>query len=85
MFRVGGVIGKALYEVEVTGKASDPVVGSKGVRALVAEHVGKTVDVTPLGPAYVVKVDDPKSILALLYAKTKIRWVSDKAPSLIEG
>lgn len=83
-FRVAGVLDHTLYEVEVTGDAKTPVVGSKRVRGLVRQHAGETILVTPAGPAYVVDPSDPVTVLALLSAHTKVTRVSDGAPSLVD-
>lgn len=83
-FRVAGVLDGALYEVEVTGDAAKPVVGSKRVRALVTQFTGETVLATPVGPSYIVRADDASSVLALLVSQTKIRWVGEGAPKLVE-
>lgn len=83
-FTVAGVLDATLYEVQVTGDASRPVVGSKRVARLVEQWEGETVLVTPAGPAYDVDPGDPASVLALLSAKTDIRWADDHAPVLVE-
>lgn len=83
-FRVAGVLDGALYEVEVTGRASRPVVGSKRVRGLFEQYEGERVLATPVGPAYVVTGSDPASVLALLSAHTKITRVGDGAPTLVD-
>lgn len=82
--RVAGVLDRTLYEVELTGDPRDPVVGSKRIRGLVRQHLGETVLVTPVGPAYTVAADDVESLLALLSAHTKVTRVSDGAPTLVE-
>lgn len=51
------------------------MVGSKRVRALVEQHAGTTVTVTPVGPAYTVDPTDVASVVALLSAKTQVRSV----------
>lgn len=84
-FRVAGTLDGTLYEVEVTGKKSRPTVGSKRVAALVRQHDGRTVLVTPVGPAYVVDGGDSASVLALLGAHTTVRRVSDDAPQLVDA
>jgi hypothetical protein len=83
-FRVAGTLDDALYEVEVTGRKSRPVVGSKRVAGLVRQHEGDTVLVTPVGPAYVVDGADPASVLALLSSHTQVSRVSDDAPQLVD-
>lgn len=84
-FRVSGTLDGVLYEVEVTGEKSQPVVGSKRIATLVRQHEGETVLVTPQGPAYDVDGSDGASVLALLSAHTKVRRVSDDAPQLVEA
>lgn len=83
-FTVAGILDDTLYEVEVTGEESRPVVGSKRVDALVRQHTGSVVLATPAGPRYTVDPADAKSILALLSTETKVRRVSDGAPSLLD-
>lgn len=83
-FRVVGKLDGSLYEVEVTGKASRPVVGSKKIANLVKLFEGETVKATPVGPYYKVDPGDPESILALLSEQTTIKRVGDNAPKLVE-
>lgn len=83
-FTVAGSLDGTLYEVQVTGDPATPVVGSKRVARLVEQWTGETVMVTPVGPAYDVDPGDPASVLALLAAKTRVRWASDGAPVLVE-
>lgn len=83
-FRVAGVLDNTLYEVEVTGRADDPVVGSKRVRGLLRQFEGEDVAVTPQGPTYTVDPRSPASILALLSVHTKVTRVSDDAPRLVD-
>lgn len=86
-FTVAGSLDDTLYEVEVTGDSARPVVGSKRVAGLVRQHEGDTVLATPVGPAYVVKGSDPKSILALLVTHTTVDQVGrdgDTVPSLVD-
>lgn len=83
-FTVAGVLDGALYEVEVTGDAAAPTVGSRRVAGLVAEYDGETVLVTPAGPAYKVAPGDPESVLALLSAETKVTRVGAGAPELVD-
>lgn len=83
-FRVAGVLDNTLYEVEVTGDSSTPVVGSKRVTGLIRQLDGETVLVTPQGPAYTVDPGDPASVLAALHAHTEVSRVGDDAPSLVD-
>ncbi len=83
-FTVTGVVDDTLYEVEVTGKAANPVVGSKRIAALVEQSAGTVVLATPMGPRYTVDPADGASVLALLSTKTKVRTVGDGAPKLID-
>lgn len=83
-FTVTGVLDDTLYEVEVTGRTDQPVVGSKRVAALVTQETGNTVLATPGGPAYKVDPSDPASVLCLLSTKTKVRRVGEGAPKLVD-
>lgn len=83
-FRVTGLLDDTLYEVEVTGNAKQPVVGSKRVAVLVEQFAGETVLVTPAGPAYKVDPGKPETVLALLSAETKVASVGEGAPQLVE-
>jgi hypothetical protein len=83
-FTVSGVLDNTLYDVEVTGDASNPVVGSKRVSALVTQQTGTTVLATPGGPRYTVDPGDPASVLCLLSAQTKVQSVGDGAPKLVD-
>ena len=83
-FRVAGALDGALYEVEVTGDADTPVVGSRRVTELVQQYAGMTVLVTPAGPAYKVRPGDPASVLALLSSHTKVTRVGEGAPALVD-
>lgn len=83
-FRVAGRLDGALYEVEVTGTASRPTIGSKRVEVLVRQNLGNTVLVTPVGPSYVVDPSDGASVLALLSSLTDVTSVSDDAPQLVD-
>lgn len=82
-FTVEGALDGALYDVEVTGDAGNPIVGNRRVRALVEQSVGQRVEVTPHGPVHVVAASDPASVLALLSARTQIRKVGPGAPQLL--
>lgn len=82
-FTVSGVLDGVVYEVRVTGKASDPVQGSKRVRALVRQWSGRHVRISPVGPVYTVNPGDEKSILALLATQTRILEVGEGAPKLV--
>lgn len=83
-FRVAGRLDGALYEVEVTGTASRPTIGSKRVEGLVRQYEGKQVLATPVGPVFTVDPSDGASILALLSAHTDVTRVSDDAPQLVD-
>lgn len=84
-FTVAGSLDGTLYEVEVTGNAGSPVVGSRRVTDLVEEFTGETVLVTPHGPAYKVSPGDAESVLALLSSETKVYRVGEGAPVLVDG
>ena len=81
-FTVSGAIDGARYEVLVDTSYPEPVLGSGLVRALVAQHLGRDVLLTPTGP--VVKVDrsDARSLLALLSTKTAVSAIGPGAPTL---
>ncbi|MEQ7008485.1 hypothetical protein ABN028_20125 [Actinopolymorpha sp. B17G11] len=81
-FTVIGVLDGVVYEVRVTGQASDPVQGSKLVRSLVKQWTGRTVSLTPAGPVHTVNPGDARSVLALLATQTKVQQVGEGAPSL---
>lgn len=83
-FTVAGSLDGALYEVEVTGKAAAPTVGSRRVAALVEQFAGEKVLVTPAGPAYTVAPGDAESVLALLSAETNVTRVGEGAPELVD-
>lgn len=82
MFSVIGVLDGVVYEVRVTGQASQPVQGSKLVRALVKQWAGRTVAVTPVGPLYKVDPGDTESVLALLATQTKVLQIGEGAPPI---
>lgn len=72
--RVQGVLDGAGYEVEVTGRADRPVVGSVRVAALVdaAVREGRRVLLGPTGPVVAVTSTGVESILALLARETAV-------------
>lgn len=67
-----GQLDGALYEVQVTGDVAQPVVGNRRITALVQQHAGRPVLLTPTGPSVPVAGDDPMSVVALLEQKTKV-------------
>lgn len=83
-FTVAGVLDDTMYEVEVTGSKSAPIVGSKRVAALVGQFDGQSVKASPAGPTYTVDGGDPKSVLALLSTQTKVSRIGDGAPAILE-
>lgn len=81
-FRVRGMHQGALYDVLVQpGRTGATVVGSKGLRALLAEQDGAEVAL-PDGQPTVVDGDDGRSLLALLTAQTRVLHVGAGAPDL---
>ncbi|MER5482660.1 hypothetical protein ABT024_05500 [Streptomyces sp. NPDC002812] len=62
----------AAYEVELTGREDRPVVGSRRVRALVEQHTGLPVLLTPLGPQRTLAAADTAAVLALLRQLTAV-------------
>lgn len=60
------------YQVQVTGAADRPVVGSARAAALVALHTGERVALTPTGPMRTVDGADPQSVLAVMHRYTQV-------------
>ncbi|MCX4677620.1 hypothetical protein OG413_20320 [Streptomyces sp. NBC_01433] len=60
------------YQVQVTGDADRPVVGSARAVALVALHTGESIPLTPTGPLRVVAGDDEEAVLAVLRRYTDV-------------
>src|SRR4051794_27391651 len=86
-FTVRGSLDDTPYEVQVTGDAKSPVVGSSRVTGLVRQYEGETILATPQGPRYVVNGGDPESVLALLSAHTRVESVGDMGqtvPALVD-
>lgn len=67
--RVQGVIDGARYDVAV---GPGGAVGSVRVRRLVEQYAGREVKAGPTGPMLVVDPSDPRSVVALLAAKTRV-------------
>lgn len=66
---VKGSLDGARYEVRVD---SGGVTGSTMVSRLVEQYAGRKVMSGPTGPMVTVDAADPRSVLALLAAKTKV-------------
>jgi hypothetical protein len=81
-FRVTGSIPTTgqVYQVELTGRADRPVVGSRLVAALVAEAAGEMVQPSPTEAAIPVDPQDPRSVLALLEKRTTVLGFEGDAP-----
>ncbi|MGW7090090.1 hypothetical protein ACWGH2_42275 [Streptomyces sp. NPDC054871] len=62
----------AAYQVEVTGREEQPIVGSRRVRALVEQHAGQPVLLGPLGPRKDLETADTTAVLALLRQHTTV-------------
>ncbi|GGW95121.1 hypothetical protein [Streptomyces noursei] len=60
------------YQVQVTGDADRPVVGSARAAALIELHTGESVPLNPLGPLRTVAGDDAETVLALLRRYTDV-------------
>ncbi|MEW1657825.1 hypothetical protein [Streptomyces sp. NPDC093707] len=60
------------YQVQVTGRADRPVVGSARVRALVEQYVGTPVLLGPLGPRRDLDPGDTLAVLALLRRHSRV-------------
>ncbi|NUL21835.1 hypothetical protein [Streptomyces lunaelactis] len=54
------------YQVQITGDADRPVVGSSRAAALVDLHAGESIPLTPTGPLRTVAGDDEGAVLAVL-------------------
>lgn len=83
-FRVAGVADNILYEIMVTGRADHPVIGSKCIRSLVAQHIGETIVAGPNGPTFKIDPTDAGSVLFLLMRKTRVQHVGEGAPNLFD-
>ncbi|WP_031102325.1 hypothetical protein [Streptomyces sp. NRRL S-146] len=60
------------YQVQVTGDADRPVVGSARAAALIELHTGQSIPLTPTGPLRVVAGDDEEAVLAVLHRYTDV-------------
>lgn len=60
------------YQVQITGDADRPVVGSARAAALVELHAGRSIPLTPTGPLRTVAGDDVDAILAVLRRYTNV-------------
>ncbi|MFF4276137.1 hypothetical protein [Streptomyces sp. NPDC001536] len=60
------------YQVEITGRADRPVIGSARIRALVEQYTGKPVLLSPVGPRRELDPGDPQAVLALLRQRTHL-------------
>ncbi|MEU8911781.1 hypothetical protein [Streptomyces nigrescens] len=54
------------YQVQVTGRADRPVIGSYRAAALVELHQGEDIALSPTGPLRTVDGSDAASVLAVL-------------------
>ncbi|MFJ4342712.1 hypothetical protein [Streptomyces sp. NPDC088915] len=62
----------AAYQVEITGRTDRPVIGSRRVTALVEQHAGTPILLTPLGPRRDLDPGDAEAVLALLRQETYV-------------
>ncbi|MFD7763575.1 hypothetical protein [Streptomyces microflavus] len=62
----------AAYQVEITERAEQPVVGSRRVRELVEQYTGRPVLLGPLGPLQDLVATEPTGVLALLRQHTTV-------------
>ncbi|MEU1355304.1 hypothetical protein ABZ410_15590 [Streptomyces cinnamoneus] len=60
------------YQVQITGAADRPVVGSTRAAALVALHAGEPILLTPTGPLRSVSGDDEATVLAVIRRYTEV-------------
>lgn len=73
---IGTLDDGAAYDVEVTGRGDQPVIGSRRVRALVEQYTGTPVLLGPLGPRRTLEPTDTDAVLALLRDQTNVVEVS---------
>ncbi|MFC8537991.1 hypothetical protein ACFUJY_29325 [Streptomyces sp. NPDC057249] len=69
---IGTLEDGAAYSVEVTGQEDRPVTGSRRVRALVEQQIGRPVLLGPLGPRRDLAATDTAAVLALLRDRTRV-------------
>lgn len=60
------------YQVQVTGDADRPVIGSTRAAALVDLHTGDSIPLTPTGPLRTVTGDDEAAVRAVLHRYTRV-------------
>ncbi|MFG2141845.1 hypothetical protein [Streptomyces sp. NPDC048650] len=60
------------YQVQVTGDADRPVVGSTRAAALVQLHLGESIPLTPTGPLLTAAGDDQHAVLAVLRRYSRV-------------
>ena len=73
----------AAYQVQVTGRAEQPVIGSRRVRALVQMHEGRPVLLSPTGPRRELDLSDEEAVLALLRQQTRVQETGPGAPRAV--
>jgi hypothetical protein len=85
VIQVHGELDGRPYRVVLTGDASDPVQGSKVVRALVEDAVErkKVVLASPTGPRVQVKATDTDSLLHLLAREGRVLTVTGNTPAAV--
>ncbi|GHG80277.1 hypothetical protein [Streptomyces griseocarneus] len=64
------------YQVQITGDADRPVVGSARAAALVELHAGEPILLTPTGPLRAVSGDDEDTVLAVIRRYTDVNGSS---------
>ncbi|MFK0295637.1 hypothetical protein ACIQU6_34930 [Streptomyces sp. NPDC090442] len=60
------------YQVQITGRAARPVIGSARIRALVEQYAGTPVLLGPLGPLRDLDPGDPHAVLWLLRRHSRV-------------
>ncbi|WP_167162969.1 hypothetical protein [Streptomyces sp. MBT27] len=60
------------YQVQITGQADRPVIGSARIRALVEQYKGTPVLLGRLGPRRDLDPADSQAVLALLRQRTRL-------------
>lgn len=60
------------YQVQMTGDADRPVVGSTRAAALVELHTGESIPLTPTGPLRSIVGNDTDAVLAVLVRYSQV-------------
>ncbi|MDI3407669.1 hypothetical protein [Streptomyces cavernicola] len=60
------------YQVQITGDAVRPVVGSTRAAALFELHLGESIPLSPTGPLRTVAGNDEEAVLAVLHRYSNV-------------